>query len=344
VSNSLFRAAPLTKASGAYSSMAARYALAPLLWDDPGTVRGGSEESILQAMECLRDLYKCRLAELRRAGWPAIKDARDFMFAANCPPYSVVAANPRQRSCRRPGCPWCWSRRKVATPFHKLDYVLHGDVKRQTKLPNYDLYEVDTTFELRESEGRGLAFALDWVRTTKSTYYRNNFPDAVGGYVLCTIEPPKHDAVYEPWTLQHRVLAIVDSLTPCNPVEKAPVENSTRRVTQHCNPSRRDLPAIMGRVAQYPAGLMICNPEYAVELFNASGRIRQPGRTPGTFSYTSTRFAECYGAMRGQVPKNNSKSTRQRATTNGGNREDDEATREDLERACWEHWANGADN
>lgn len=85
------------------------------------------DAGVVWGMEEVRAMWRARLASLREAGWPPVRESADFKYMVNCPPFGVFTDRPKMRTCKRAAvCPFCYARLYVFEAYTYLEQVLYG--------------------------------------------------------------------------------------------------------------------------------------------------------------------------------------------------------------------------
>jgi len=293
-----FRKIELTRVMQGPAASACRYALAPLT---RGVDVEVSDDSKVRAASLgLINTWRARLLVLQQAGWESIREPEQLSRLGNCPPAGVAETKGGTFSCRKYRiCPFCWCRQYVLEVFARI-YAISSRFEA-TRQP-FDLVEVRTERKY-PIKSYLLAAPLDWIKHCKSGYYREYMPDAYGGFVLCTIEPPDYSARDRNYRLLQRVLALVPKRAPTPPVELARMDSDelqqeSRKVRRTSNPALAAITAAVGRTCIYPKQLMQGNAKETVDILDAQAmtwKSESEGRARKQFP---VRTSEFYGVLR----------------------------------------------
>jgi len=298
-----FRELAAKKAKQGYAASACRYALTTLTGGKDVEVGKGREQVIVDAANGLLSAWRARLVVLQQAGWKSIDTASKLQVAGNCAPVGVATSSMSAFSCQRYHvCPFCWCRHRVLDLFARAREVW----ERQPEGPvPFDLVEVRNE-RLYPLENFYVDAAFDWIKRSKSKYYRLRLSDAYGGFMLCTVESPNYHKKERHYRLYQRILALVPKLAPTPSDELQPgdvgeFEQVTRSVRRTFSPDLRGLAAAVGRVCIYPAQMMRGNAKEIAEILNAQSVSHVEDKKTGKLRRkVPVRMSEFYGVLRKQ--------------------------------------------
>jgi len=248
----------------------------------------------------LVNTWRARLLVLQQAEWELIREPEKLRNLGNCPPVGIVESRGGTFSCRQYRiCPFCWCRKYVLELFARI-YAIRARCDKK-RLP-FDLIEMRTE-RLYPMQDYFLEAPFDWIKHCKASYYREQLPDAFGGFVLCTVEPPDYSKKERHYRLYQRMLALVPKRVPTPSVELSPMDSSepqqeSRQVQRASNPSVIAIAAAVGRVCIYPSQLMRGSATDTVKILNAQAMIWKKDRTGQARKQFPVRMSEFYGILR----------------------------------------------
>lgn len=238
-------------------------------------------------------LWRKRLSELQKLGWDRTQRG-GWLRLANCPPPFTYTWE-ESRTCRNAHvCPFCWSRLVTRATYDRLVWAMFGhdhaytvDAKTGKSVPavsqRWDVIDaVSRTFLKELASPELLLFELSKGLGSVHQFFRNH---ALGAYALSTVEPEPSGG----WWVVRRGLVVVRpdlSVALPEPTELL----SYRRLSGPA--THEDLARIVGRVCQYPAGLLTADAAEALKIIKARQGHRGPGKPQ------PPKLAMCYGALR----------------------------------------------
>ncbi len=296
-----FRKIELTKVKQGPAASACRYALAPLTRGVD--VEISDDRKVRIAAAGLINTWRARLLVLQQAEWASVREPTQLSTLGNCPPVGIAETKGGTFSCRKYRiCPFCWCRKYVLELFARI-YTISSrfEASRQP----FDLIEMRTERKY-PVKNYLLDAPLDWIKHCKSGYYRTFLPDAYGGFVLCTIEPPNYSTGDRSYRLYQRMLALVPKRTPTPPVELSQMDSEEpqqecRKVRRASNPDSTTIAAAVGRACIYPKQLMQGNSKETVEILDAQSLSWQAEPGCQVRKKVPVRTSEFYGVLRRQL-------------------------------------------
>jgi hypothetical protein len=266
------------------------------------TLEAGSDAAAFddtkKALRRLNAKWRSRLTELRRLGWKTAKGSA-WEKHVNCPPPFAYTTQ-QARHCRASLiCPFCWSRMIAADLFDKVEWSIFGStIKAESEPDPYDIVEIIST-EYSTGNKPFQHRLRDLQKSLPHKNHRDVFGTyAVGSFAMITTEPCNGG---EDWKFVRRVLAIVEPEFDSDKLPRATSTTHRRRhkfgsytdpggaTQQEC--SRETIAAAVGRVCQYPAGLITQPGDKVLTMLRQRQSIRSGEKRP-------PRLTECYGLLR----------------------------------------------
>lgn len=248
------------------------------------------EALAVRATRRLRELWISRIYELRKLDSKAIPDNGELGFAKHCPPSFALTKN-TARPCRQHHiCPFCWARR-VAKFYRQAEVALYGTAQRlclnadtrqvgEVRPLGVDIYEIldQSAFP---ADGALAAEVKKWSEQMK-TRYRVFGKSSIGGLIRVNFSPEGISG----YDVTRRSLIVVP-VGSVNRKDNLVTNAPTTRLTKY-PVDRRELAACIGRVLQYPTGLLTENAGLVMNLLTVLKKGR--GRSP--------RLQASYGILR----------------------------------------------
>lgn len=279
-----------------WQHQAGRYALSTIT-ENRGAVSRDDDE-IAEVTVSLMDMWRARLQVFRTLGWAAISTAAAAEFMFTCPPFGVTTNYTTLRPCQKYGiCPFCWARRHSATLFRKLSkYLEEGDNSRQTQLCEV---VITTAYDMAAYDLAGL---FEWINKNKASYLNEAFPEAIGAFVLCTLEPED-----DTWLLRQRILAIVDrdfDRFPAAEVRRLSGLHEVRTVRVNVDLRAKSLVSTVGRITLYPRRLLTGPAEQVLEFLRGKRPRHEPtGKSGKKKWHPACRMSMYYGVLRQRLAR-----------------------------------------
>lgn len=285
------------KIFSSWGAKAQRYCLSPLFpvgskgalaedVDEDEVPHDGPAGKIAHAILNIQKQWRVRLMDLRAEGWLRFSTPKDFNYAMNCPPVSVLTNQLQLTCCREYRvCPFCWARSYARDLYLAAEYAvygnnrtvwlaeaMHGDVKEQFRFT--DIITVVDSFWYPMANWK----VADVLDDMKKDYRRTAMQTTkFGAYTLSTLEPTKM-VTQDTWAWKR----MDRTLFLTNPGWESPAQERThdqvsvtRQMQRVFMASRENIAAAVGRVCIYPAGMLHDAPKQAVDLLQACTASRQ---------------------------------------------------------------------
>lgn len=280
----------ITKVTHSSEHKAARYAMSSVMATDSIE---GSDSAAGKSVARLIDLRRAQLCRLREAGWAPLAADKEFGFAMNCPPYSVLTDRRGLKPCAMPHfCPFCWCRYYVKTTHQRFSRVLFPAGQDS---PQVELHEYIATWVYPFAE-----YSVDHVITKLQHDFKTRKVKEPEGATSMLV----FDVTEVGWRASFRQLAIRLSRPksfeypplPYIP-DESPKSVRSRRRTRLWFEEGEEAPATpkqilvaaIGRLANYPAGLLYGNAARVMEL--QEGLYRNRVRSITSFGKIRGRLA-----------------------------------------------------
>lgn len=300
---------------------ACRYALSPVLHTAAvvaGNDRNGDEQ-IIEATKALQDSWRARVLALRRAGSEQLGRGKNWIYASNCSPIGIYTMPPSRSCGHRQVCPFCWCRCYVVPLCRSMEYeIYHGEGVTEDNPTLSDILEIKVEWKFpQEKISIEQLFNRVVGVTDAGTIIERKSPveqySLDGAFQIFTIEPPDPRGRNPVWKLTKRILGVGHPVEMQIPEELEwdaeelasrgldPAIRCTRKVRTTLDVTRRGIAGAVGRVLQYPRG-MLRGPEnriaemmnYRVNYITPTARLREerPKKASGL------RSANYYGVLR----------------------------------------------
>jgi len=267
--------------------MAQRYALlVPFAGSDGEEIF--ADKASVMTFEYMQDLWHWRIRKLSSHKNSWIWPKKNPAFVYSCPPPFTVSKGSRKMTCHLAQfCPFCWARLNVRVFYNKFEQVIFGrnsfNVKEHAYKDLAGMLPVDCTLLELKCHSYFEACYWDLLKATIPTPIETAIKRSEGAVFSATVEPLGTDHKYT-----QRMLAIMPKGVTDFPESSA--ELTVKVSTSNITPTK--LAAAVGRVLQYPAGLLTGNFKTVLEIL----RLRyKDGRAP--------RMIRTYGSLRNKTKK-----------------------------------------
>ncbi len=227
----------------------------------------------------LHRVRQARTRELSSLGW-SVRDQDAAALSQRCPPL-LVKAWPKARPCRLVRiCPFCWARYVAGDLYSRVNAVLlHTPA---------DAIEAVSRVIVPQSSSEDLSGYIGKLAKSLGAFRRALHERNTGAFSAATIEPAE-----DGWLITRRLLIMVSPEFELSLPAGSANETYVRWCCNQGSGYLHELPKIVGRVTEYPAGMLLgdCSAVLDILLAASLGRGISP-RLSRTYGLLRNRTAQ----------------------------------------------------